>query len=430
VPRISEDDGTQQGSCRTFRAATGWFDVTGRRALAGSGLAIFFVYVVLRGAQRGNDFKYPYLAAQALWRTSRLHVSAQPRYPVSFHVLLSPLASLPIGLASTVWAAISFAAVGALPRVLEKLSGLRPRQQALCWFVVLPFIIDALVLGQGDPINIYLVACGLSALLKGNALLSVGLVGTAGMIKILPILHWATIVARSRTRNVWLGMALTTSIGLGVMSAAVGWPSALSGIREQVAWISDYEKPWHLVARRADLRVNNESLPIVLVRTLGNLEPDKPLHSLSLGILPLNVIWLSWGLILAGLSVTWIVCAIWTRAAEPRRALLGMSALTSVLMLASTPICWHHYFLWLLPSVIFLAHRRRLLWACGSLSLVGTAIPIARGLGCHMIMALGLFAVVARDLLRRPDESPILPGESNAIRSERPRGSSFPSLND
>ena len=86
--------------------------MTRRRILAGLGLALFFGYVVVRSAQRGNDFKYPYLAAQALWRTSRLHVSAQPRYPVSFHVLLAPLASLPIGLASMVWAALSFAAVG------------------------------------------------------------------------------------------------------------------------------------------------------------------------------------------------------------------------------------------------------------------------------------------------------------------------------
>ena len=174
------------------------------------------------------------------------------------------------------------------------------------------------------------------------------------MIKILPILHWATIAVRSRTWTVWLGMALTTAIALGMVATAVGWSSAIAAIQEQVAWIRGYEKPWHLVARGADLRVNNESLPIVLGRTFGNLEPDKPLHTLSLGIVPLNLVWLTWGVVLAGLSVTWVGCVIKTRAAEPRRAILGISALTSVLMLVCTPICWHHYFLWLLPSVIFL----------------------------------------------------------------------------
>ena len=378
--------------------------MTRRRLLAAIGLALFFAYVVLRSAQRGNDFKYPYLAAQALWRTSRLHVSAQPRYPVSFHVLLAPLASLPIGLASTVWAALSFAAVGALPRIFERLSGLPFRQQVPAWFVVLPFFIDALVLGQSDPINVCLVSLGLLALLQEKTMVSVALVGLAGMVKILPILHWATIVARARTWRVWLAMALTASLGLGVIVVAVGWSSALAAIREQVVWLSNYEKPWHLVARHADLRVNNESLPIVLVRTFGDLGANDPLHSLSLGILSLDRIWLIWGLVLAGLSLAWIVCARNTKAAEPRRATLGVFALTSVVMLAGTPICWHHYFLWLLPAVMFLAHRRRLLWACGTLSLVGTAIPVARGLGCHMLMALGLFAVVAYDLLQLPDD--------------------------
>lgn len=376
--------------------------MTRRRLLTTIGLTLFFSYVVLRSAQRGNDFKYPYLAAQALWRTSRLHVSAQPRYPVSFHVLLSPLASLPIGLASTVWAMLSFAAVGALPRIFEKLSGLTFRQQTPAWFVVLPFFIDALVLGQSDPINVCLVALGLRALLQEKAMTSVGLVGLAGLIKILPILHWATIVARARTWRVWPAMALTMTLGLGVIVIAVGWSSALAAIQEQAVWLSNSEKPWHLVARHADLRVNNESLPIVLARTFGDLGTNQPLHVLSLGILSLSRIWLLWGLVLAGLVVAWIVCARRTRAAEPQRAMLGMFALTSIVMLASTPICWHHYFLWLSPAVIFLAHRRRLLWACGSLSLAGTALPVARGLGCHMLMAIGLFTVVAYDLLRRP----------------------------
>lgn len=386
-----------------------------RRCLATLGLAAFFVYVVLRSAQRGNDFKYPYLAAQALWRTSRLHVAAQPRYPISFHVLLSPLAALPIGLASTVWATLSFAIVGTLPRVFESLTGLRPRQQVVAWFVVLPFFIDALVLGQSDPINLGLVAWGVRFLVDGHPFWSVVLVGTAGMIKFLPIFHWGTIVARSRAPSVWWGMALTTAIGLGTIVAAVGWTPAFSAIREQSHWISHAEKPWHLVARGSDLRVNNESLPIVLARTFGDLGRDRPVHSLSLGLLSLPTVWLIWGLILSALGLIWILCAVKTRSAEPRRAILGMAALTSILMLACTPICWHHYFLWLSPAVLFLAHRHRMLWTCGSLSLAATAIPTARGLGAHMLLALGLFVVVAHDLLRDQGRGP---DPANA-RSER-----------
>src|SRR5262249_5684654 len=151
------------------------------------------------GAQRSNDFKYPYLAAQALWRTGQLHVWAQPRYPVTFHVLLAPLTVLPIGYAAAVWAILSFAAVAALPRVMEGLSGLSPRRQALSWVAVLPCLLDALVLGQSDPINLFLVSAGLLAVQRRRPLAGVGLVGMAGMIKFLPILHWATIVSRDRS---------------------------------------------------------------------------------------------------------------------------------------------------------------------------------------------------------------------------------------
>jgi alpha-1,2-mannosyltransferase len=388
----------------------------GRRIVLGCALAVFFGYVVWRGAQRGNDFKYPYLAAQALWRTGRLHVWAQPRYPVTFHVLLSPLTTLPIGPAAAVWAALSFAAVAALPRTLEGLSGLAPSQQLLSWVVVLPCLIDALVLGQGDPINLYLVSAGLLAVRRGRSVAGVGLVGLAGMIKFLPIIHWATILSRSRSRGVWAGMVLASLLGLGLIVAAVGREAAWAGLREQFVWIRDHEKPWHLIARQSDLRGNNESLPVVLARTFGDLHGIRPPRdTVSLGLLPLDVLWTAWAAILVVMAITWLACACVRPpdASDGRRAWLGMFALTSLLMLAATPICWHHYFLWLLPATLFLAPRPRLLVLSALASLAGTAVPLARGLGCHMALAVGLFAVVAHDLRRlarqpRPSSSPTM----------------------
>ncbi len=54
--------------------------MTRRRILATIGIAAFFALLSSCAAlARGNDSGYPYLAAQAFWRTSRLHVSAQPR---------------------------------------------------------------------------------------------------------------------------------------------------------------------------------------------------------------------------------------------------------------------------------------------------------------------------------------------------------------
>jgi alpha-1,2-mannosyltransferase len=371
---------------------------TRRKILLGVALAALFGYIVWRGAHRGNDFKYPYLAARAVWTTGKLAVYSQPRYPVTIHVLFAPLARFDIGIAAAVWAALSFVAVGALPRVFERLTGIPPRGQLLAWVAVLPSLIDALVLGQSDPINLFLVSAGLLAAQRGRLMAGSLLVGVAGMIKILPAIHWFTILARRRGLGVWAGIVVALALSFGLIAAAVGWRDAVGGIREQLEWIRDHEKPWHLVDRQSDLRVNNESLPIVLARTLGDVGAGQPREALALGLAPLNALWITWGIILVLLATGWLAAAWRTRSSRSGRTWLGMCALTSIIMLAATPICWHHYFLWLLPATLFLRDRRRLLIAITVLSLIGSALPAARGIGIHMILALGLFALVAIDL--------------------------------
>lgn len=375
------------------------WQVWGRR-LAWGLLPFFLGYVVLRGAQRSNDFKYPYNVARHLWKTGEFAVAAQPRYPVTFHVLLSPIANLPIAWAAAVWAVLSIAAVLALPGRLARLTGIEPRRQRFAWLLVLPAFIDALVLGQGDPINIFLVSAGLLAVKEGKALVGTGLVGFAGLIKILPIVFWTTIVSRCRSRGVWAGMLLTLAFALSLVIGAAGWSAGRVAILEQWDWIRDHEKPWHLVARHTDLRANNESLPIVLARTFGDIGEPRPSHSVSLARWPLDAAWWLWFGMLALMIVVWSVSIRPASRLSPERGWLAMFALTAAVMLASTPICWHHYFLWNLPAALYLIDRRRLLIASVGISLLGTLSQTARGLGCHMALTLFLFAVVACDVRR------------------------------
>ncbi|MHC5540415.1 glycosyltransferase family 87 protein [Singulisphaera rosea] len=370
------------------------------RRLAWGGLPFFLGYVTFRGAQRSNDFKYPYNVARHVWKTGEFAVEAQPRYPVTFHALLSPIASLPIGWAAAIWAILSIAAVLALPGKLARLTGIEPVRQRLSWLLVLPAFVDALVLGQGDPINIFLVSAGLAAVKEGKALVGTGLVGFAGLIKILPILYWTTIVSRCRARAVWAGMLLTLSLALSLVIGAAGWSGGRTAILEQWEWIQDHEKPWHLVARHTDLRANNESLPIVLARTFGEIGMPRPSHCVSVARWPLDTVWMAWFGILALMIVVWCASIRPASRLTPGRGWLAMFALTASLMLASTPICWHHYFLWNLPAALYLADRRRLLIALVGVSLLGTLSQTARGVGCHMALTLFLFAVVAYDVRR------------------------------
>ncbi len=389
-----------------------------RRTLALALIALPFLgYIVHRGANRGSDFKYPYGAARLLWTTGALHVRAQPRYPITFHVLLAPLSSLPLGVAVAVWATLSIAAVIALPGILRKLCHVRPIRQVLPWLLVTPFFVDALILGQSDPINIFLVSAGLLAAKQGRGLTGASLVGMAGLIKILPIAHWGTMLARRRSGDVLGGMALTVVLGLTLVVAAVGWRPALAEVRAQADWVSRREKPWHLVDRGTDLRPNNESLPIVLARTFGDLPPSskRDWTSISLTRLPLNWIWMTWWLILVILAVGWLISVGQAERVEPGRGWLAIFALTSIFMLAATPICWNHYFLWMLPAALFLNQRPLLLAVTAAASLIVTARPDARGVGCHMWLALGLFWQVVADLRReaRLSHAPMSPEGNN-----------------
>ena len=202
------------------------------------------------------------------------------------------------------------------------------------------------------------------------------------MIKILPVLQWATLLARSKSPSVLVGIAASVLLGFGLVAVSVGPSRAVAGFREQAEWITLNEKPWHLVARGGDLRPNNESLPIVLARTLSAIpEENRPKNVVVLARLPLNVIWTSWGVIVGVLGLTWLLCIRPAGRLEPARGWLGMFALTSILMLAATPICWHHYFLWTLPAALFLIERPAVVFGYATVSIIGSAIPQGAGWG-------------------------------------------------
>src|SRR5262249_59170702 len=123
--------------------------------------------------------------------------------------------------------------------------------------------------------------------------------------------------------------------------------------------------------------------------------------------LPLSVIWAIWLALLAAMMATWAGCAWSSRRASPPRAWLGMFALTAVMMLMASPIVWPHYFMWLLPATLFLTNRPRLLVGVALVGQLGMMVPTFRGLGVHTMIALCLFAMVARELLKERMPSPM-----------------------
>ena len=390
--RIPEDVMAGQQSDRSRLELTGLLC----NLLVGALLLGFLAYIAQRGARRASDFKYVYGAARYVWTTGALNVRAQARYPVTFHVLLAPLAALPLGTSVAVWAVLSMLAVAALPAVLHRLTRISPGRQLPAWALTAPFFIDALVLGQSDPINLLLVAAGLLASTKDREAAGMGLIGLAGLIKFLPLLHWATVVARRRSAGAWIGIVLTFAFGLGILVAAVGWKNAVDGLGKQAEMLRGRHSPRGIIERGADLRPNNESIPMVLVRLHGG--SLQVADSAAATRLPLQTILAIWYGSLTALAAAWLFALVPAARVPPERGWLAIFALTSIVMLASTPICWNHYFLWTTPAALFLLHRRKLLIFLALLSLGITMWPAARSLGCHMMLAIGLFVVVVHDL--------------------------------
>ncbi|MBV8487429.1 MAG: hypothetical protein JO161_04050 [Planctomycetaceae bacterium] len=98
------------------------------------------------------------------------------------------------------------------------------------------------------------------------------------------------------------------------------------------------------------------------------------------------------------LSAGWLAASLRASRQPTERGWLAMFALSSILMLASTPICWNHYFLWTLPAALFLGHRPRLLGILAAANLGVTLCWVIRALGGHMMIALALFGLILTDL--------------------------------
>jgi len=147
-------------------------------------------YAIIRGATGTSDFKNPYRVARIFWETGALDIRGEPRYPPTVRVLLAPLAALPLGVAAAVWALASLAAVLVVPHLFERLSGASLRAQVLPWLAVLPYLLDAFALGQAEPIDLFLVTVGLTLAGRRGRSRGAGLIGLAGMIKVLPVVFW------------------------------------------------------------------------------------------------------------------------------------------------------------------------------------------------------------------------------------------------
>jgi hypothetical protein len=378
-----------------------------RRAVGLAVLALLAVVVAAvgldRSASRGNDFDNFHDAAVSVWRDGALLLEKSTlRYPPTFQVFLSPLGAFSLPAASFVWLVLNAAALACLPWALARLSGTPPARQGWAWYLVAPFVASNVTLGQSGPLLLALATLGVLAAAAGRPVAGGFALAWAGLLKVFPGALVAVPFVLGRARDTLLGVLLALGVAALWVSLAIGPRAGLDDCRRWVGEIRHEQGPHQLLEAGRSLRYNNQGLAITIVRSLSvdwNPRPELAARgSRQVLALPGPAAWGVYYATVAALAAALVACGLRARHRRGPRTFLGLQALAVPAMLALSPIVWTHYFLWWLPAGVYLADRKRLLAALGTVSLLGLFSVPARALGLHMAISLLLFALVAHRL--------------------------------
>ena len=353
---------------------------------------------VRRALQEDNDFDGFHRAGALVLEHGQLSdEKAVARYLPSFPVLMAPFGALPLGVAAALWFLLNVAAMAALPRELERLTGVPPAGQRAAFLVAAPFLVDNLILGQSAPLLMWLVTAGVARGRQRRGITSGALIGFAAAIKVLPVALLVVPLALGRAWRVLLGFALAVTLVTGVCALAVGTDELRRGLADWQAVVTD-QTPQRMVELDRSLRHGNQAIPIVLFRTLGDDSVVREEFAPKLARLPADVVWLL-AAVPIGLALLLGLGAALAALRPAERAAERLFALVCLGMLFVSPLVWTHYFLWVLPGVLAIRHRPKLVLWGGWIYALALAVEPLRSLGLHMLGAWLLFLLVAFELL-------------------------------
>lgn len=356
-----------------------------RWLLAGAAWLLVGGVAVARQLSGGSgDFREFWDNARVLvWgiEGARLHATGAS-YPPLFHLLLAPLALLPLGVAAAAWYALcSAAGAWALSRP--------PRAAGL---LCLPLAVYDLVIGNANLLVLALLLAMARSLDRearaGTAL------GLAVGLKLLafPLVPWLAWRGRWRAAGVAAAVAGASLFSLGTERAA-HWFGEMS---RQGAWF-----------RREDaLRAANESLGSTLARLTTPVDARAvggPTGAVNLVALPPE-----WA---AGIAegARWVVivgviaaCGRLGRVGPRREAWEIAWVLAGVLLAA--PVVWVNYklLLWFTWAVAVTTPGSRVLWMLGAAGILAGVVPGAAAYGVPALAMIVLGAGLFRSRLNRP----------------------------
>lgn len=360
---------------------------TGRRfTLDGliAGLTGFFLYrslwLPLSVLDRfGADFRNYYDAAVHLLAGLSPYEVKGFDYPPLTALLVLPVAWLPYPQARVAWLGVNWLCLAAAGFLMVRiLGGNRSALLAVaaCW-ALCGTVAENLVLGQVNPILLFLVVLAWWDVSRGRGGVAAGAIGLATALKL------------------WPGVLLIALALPHWRRAAAGLAAALVFVA--LSWLPFLALPPPHSPARADYWVGtpallNFSLPAVALRLA---DPPTPGQILPLSWrngndplafkLPARQAALSAGLacLLLALGASGLLWA--ARRAGGEGVLPAMAAAVSLALLAS-PISWYHYQLLQLPGLALLARR----WADRPARLPGLA-ALAAGLTWTHVIGVGRY---------------------------------------
>jgi alpha-1,2-mannosyltransferase len=307
-------------------------------------------------------------------------------YPPLTALIVLPVAWLPYPQARVAWLLANWLCLAAAGFLMVRILGSDRASLltvAACW-ALCGTVAENLVLGQVNPILLFLVVLAWWDVSRGRGAVAAGAVGLATALKL------------------WPGVLLIALAILHWRRAAAGLAAALALIA--LSWLPFLAVPPPHSPARADYWVGtpallNFSLPAVALRLA---DPPTPGQILPLSWrngndplafkLPARQAVLSAGLagLLLALGAAWLLWAARRSGGEGVQP--AMAAAVSLALLAS-PICWYHYQLLQLPGLALLARR----WAGRPASrpwwlarLVGLA-ALAAGLTWTQVAGVGRY---------------------------------------
>lgn len=350
------------------------------------------VLAVVRAQRESNDFDGFHRAAVAVVQAGELSgEKSVQRYLPSFPVLMAPLGWLPLAWAAALWFGLSVLALCGLPGQLERLTDVPPAGQRTAFLVAAPLLLDNLLLGQSGPVLLWLAVAGAARCRRGSAAHGGALLGLAAALKVLPLIFVAVplLCCRgSRRGAALLGLSGAFLATAGVCVLALGGDGAWDGLLAWRQTIGD-QTPQRMVDLDRSLRHGNQSLWITLWRTLGDTSAVRVRDWPRLASLSDRTVWTVAGALLSGLVLAGaLALAPIRRLGE--RGFQFLFALCCLGQLLVSPLVWTHYFCWVLPGVLALRRRPRLVAVCGWIFVLGLASPQLRSLGLQLWLAVAL----------------------------------------